>query len=237
MWPLPGLRDLPATRGLAARVEAGHEAQVRSEGARRFEALDAMELGDEDHRDRRVDAAEAPEPCDGLAIRGQLRRLGDRQRARSARTSSRHQQRSRIASCSGDGGATVVSTPARYSSAKLARIAAVGLDPFAGLTRDQRRGENFTHDAAARFETTLQRVPAGARLVADANLRPIGAPLEAPDELANRPLVVVDRELLVLSCGRRDGRAVEERAAPLDTVVAKNASRRDSRWAGRPAGS
>jgi hypothetical protein len=44
----------------------------------------------------------------------------------------------------------------------------------------------------------LQRVPAGARLVADTDLSPIAVPLEAPDELANRPLVVVDRKLLRL---------------------------------------
>src|SRR5277367_5713911 len=52
------LGDLAATRRLTARIEGGHEAQVRSERARGFEALDAMELSDEDHRDRRIDAAE-----------------------------------------------------------------------------------------------------------------------------------------------------------------------------------
>jgi hypothetical protein len=42
---------------------------------RGLEALDAMELSDEDHRDRRIDAAEATEPCDVIAIERQLRRL------------------------------------------------------------------------------------------------------------------------------------------------------------------
>jgi hypothetical protein len=56
--------------------------------------------------------------------------------------------------------------------------------------------------------STLQRVPASPRLVADSNLSPIAVPLETPDELANRSLVVVDRELFRLlprSLKCRDG--------------------------------
>ena len=63
----------------------------------------------------------------------------------------------------------------------------------------------------------MQRVPARARLVADANLSPIAVPLETPDELANRSLVVVDRELVRLLPGslkRRDGQGLLVRVDP-----------------------
>jgi len=67
------LGDFAAFRRVAAGVQARHEPQVGREGSRRLEALNAVKLGDEDHRDGRVDAPKAAEPRDVVAIQGQLR--------------------------------------------------------------------------------------------------------------------------------------------------------------------
>ncbi len=70
-----GLRDAAARRRFAARVEARTRPRYAASSRGDVEALDAVQLGDEDHRDGRVDPAEAAQPCDVLAIERELRRL------------------------------------------------------------------------------------------------------------------------------------------------------------------
>ncbi len=60
---------------LACRLAARDEAQVSGEGARRLETFNPVQLGDEDHGDDGVDAAEAAEPRDMFAIERKLGRF------------------------------------------------------------------------------------------------------------------------------------------------------------------
>ena len=62
---------------------------------------------------------------------------------------------------------------------ELARIAAVGLDVFARLSRNERRGDHFAHHLAGRMKATLQRVAARACLVAGPNFSTFGLLLQA----------------------------------------------------------
>src|SRR6267154_6680919 len=66
---IPGARDATLATLFAARAFAGHESQIRHQRARRAEATEVVELGHQADRRDGVDAAEAAQPRDGLAIR------------------------------------------------------------------------------------------------------------------------------------------------------------------------
>ena len=53
------LGDFAVASAVTACVQRRNETEVCGERSRRLEALDAVELSDEDHRDCRVDTAEA----------------------------------------------------------------------------------------------------------------------------------------------------------------------------------
>jgi len=64
------LRDAAPAGVLATRVLAGHKSQVRHERPSALKPPEVMELGDDDHRRQRVDAAKAAQPRDRNARRG-----------------------------------------------------------------------------------------------------------------------------------------------------------------------
>src|SRR5579864_2318823 len=88
---------------------------------------------------------------------------------------------------------------------ELARITTVRLDSLAGFARDQRRRDDLAHNSARGLEPPLKRVAAWPRLVANPDLA-ICSALKAANELADRFLLVVDRELLRLALARMDHR-------------------------------
>lgn len=89
---------------------------------------------------------------------------------------------------------------------ELARISAIRLDPLARLARNERRSNDLAHDRTRRFESPLKRIPAGPRLVADADLSPASVALQAPHEPADGSLVVLQREFLRLLPPRMENR-------------------------------
>ena len=78
--------------------------------------------------------------------------------------------------------------PGAEQLSQLARVTTVGLDPIARLARDQRRRD---HDAAGAgfHDPALQRVAAGTRLVAEANLPAGRQALDLPHHAPYRRLV------------------------------------------------
>jgi hypothetical protein len=69
---VPGLGDPALAVGVARGVLTRHQPHVGHELAGRAEPPEVHELGEENHRAERVDAAEAPQPADRLAVRGAL---------------------------------------------------------------------------------------------------------------------------------------------------------------------
>ena len=64
-----GAGDAAAAMLLTARVFAGHQPEIRHQGRRRGESSKVVQLGEDQHRGQRVNAAETAQPPDRRSIR------------------------------------------------------------------------------------------------------------------------------------------------------------------------